>query len=58
MFVSAVAELGMILNDSEYKGTSTLESVMELAKSGIGTDKFGLRTEFLQLVDILKYNRR
>lgn len=55
MLASAAAELGMILNDSEYKGTSTYASVIELAKAARGEDKFGIRTEFIQLADLLKY---
>lgn len=54
-FVSAVAELGMILNDSEYKGTADLDSVIALAQEGLGEDKFGFRTEFLHLADLLRY---
>ena len=54
-FAAAVAELGMILNNSEYKGTADLNSVLSLAKSGIGDDPFGIRCEFLQLVDLLRY---
>lgn len=37
----------MILNDSEFKGNSTYDSVIELARSGIGKDEFGLRCEFV-----------
>lgn len=55
-FASAVAELGMILNDSEFKGSSTLDSVIELAVSGKGKDEFGLRSEFIQLVDLYRYS--
>lgn len=55
-FAAAVAELGMILNDSEYKGTATLDSVIELARQGRGEDKFGLRSEFVQLVDLYRYS--
>lgn len=54
-FASAVAELGMILNNSDYKGNSTFDTVISLAKEGIGEDEFGLRSEFIQLVDLLKY---
>ncbi|MCH5188117.1 MAG: von Willebrand factor type A domain-containing protein [Oscillospiraceae bacterium] len=54
-FAAAVAELGMILNDSEYKGISDLNSVISLAKEGIGEDALGFRTEFLHLVDLMKY---
>ena len=54
-FASAVAELGMILNDSEYKGNADYESVMNLARESVGEDIFGIRSEFIQLVDLLKY---
>jgi len=56
-FAAAVAELGMILNDSEYKGSSTYDTVIETAKLGIGEDKFGLRNEFIQLVDLLRISQ-
>ena len=55
-FASAVAMFGMILNDSEYKGTTTLDYVIELARQGIGNDPYGIRNEFLQLVDLYRYN--
>lgn len=54
-FASAVAELGMIINNSQYKGTSTVDSVIELARDSLGEDKFGIRCEFLQLADLLGY---
>ena len=54
-FASAVAKFGMILNDSEYKGTSTTEDAIELARSGMDEDKFGLKHEFVRLVDLIKY---
>jgi len=57
-FASAVAELGMILNDSEFKGNATYDTVIALAGEGLGEDKFGLRGEFLQLVDLLRYQER
>jgi Ca-activated chloride channel family protein len=57
-FASSAAQLGMILNNSEYKGTSTLDSVFESARSSLGTDEFGLRREFVQLVDLLRYSDR
>lgn len=54
-FAAAVAELGMILNNSEYKGTADIDSVISLASESIGEDKFGFRTEFLHLADLMKY---
>ena len=56
-FAAAIAELGMILNESEFKGNSTLDTVIDLAKKGIGEDKFDLRNEFVRLVDLLKYKK-
>ena len=55
-FASSVAMFGMILNDSEYKGTTTLDYVIELARQGIGNDPYGIRNEFVQLVDLYRYN--
>ena len=45
----------MILNDSEYKGTSTTEDAIELARSGMDEDEFGLKHEFVRLVDLIQY---
>lgn len=56
-FAAAIAELGMIINDSEYKGTSDFDSVISLAREGIGEDEFGFRTEFLHMVDLIRYIR-
>ena len=56
-FSAAVAQFAMILRNSEFKGTSNFDSVMELASSSKGKDRFGYRSEFLNLVeraDILK----
>lgn len=54
-FAASAAELGMILNNSEYKGAADYSSVIELAKSARGEDEYGIRTEFIQLVDLLRY---
>ncbi len=57
-FAAAAAELGMILNDSEFKGTSSYADAIALARGARGEDTFGLRTEFVQLMDLLKYIAR
>ena len=44
--------------DSEYKGSSSYDSVIELARGAVGEDKFGFRHEFVQLVDLLRYTNR
>jgi len=49
-FASAVAAFGMILRDSKYKGTVTLEDVLSLGESGIGEDPHGYRAEFIELL--------
>lgn len=54
-FAAALAELGMILNDSEYKGSADMDSIISLAADSIGEDEFGFRTEFLHMVDLIRY---
>ncbi len=49
-FAAAVAEFGMILRESEYRGTAAINSVLELAEQGIGQDVGGYRKEFIDLV--------
>jgi Ca-activated chloride channel family protein len=49
-FAAAVAEFGMILRDSEYKGNGTLGAVAEWAQEGKGADENGYRAGFLELV--------
>lgn len=53
-FASAVGLFGMVLRDSEHKGSGTLDMVESLAKQGIGTDGKGQRDEFIKLVQKLK----
>jgi Ca-activated chloride channel family protein len=50
-FASAVAEFGMLLRDSEHKGTSTYADVRDRASRFKGSDQFGHRAEFIRLVD-------
>ncbi|HCL56097.1 MAG TPA: hypothetical protein DHW82_03695 [Spirochaetia bacterium] len=50
-FVSAVIEFGLLLRDSEFKGTSSFEDVIKLAKASKGQDNEGYRAEFIQLVE-------
>lgn len=53
-FASAVAMFGMLLRDSEFKGNTSIQQILELAKASKGTDKEGYRQEFIQLVE--RYN--
>ena len=49
-FAAAVAEFGMLLRDSEFKGSGTLAAVLEWAQEGKGADTNGYRAGFLELV--------
>jgi len=49
-FAAAVAEFGMILRDSEYKGNGTFGTVLEWAREGKGSDANGYRAGFIELV--------
>ncbi|MDO4797788.1 MAG: VWA domain-containing protein [Coriobacteriales bacterium] len=51
-FAAAVAEFGMMLRDSEYKGTTTYDSIRKL----VGKTSNPRRTEFLELVDLAEKN--
>ena len=49
-FAAAVAEFGMLLRDSEYKGNGSLQQVLEWAQQGKGADVNGYRADFMELV--------
>ena len=49
-FAAAVAEFGMILRDSEYKGSGTLQQVLKWALDAKGADANGYRADFIELV--------
>jgi len=50
-FASAVAEFGMLLRDSEHKGSSSFADVRARASRFKGEDPFGHRAEFIRLVE-------
>jgi Ca-activated chloride channel family protein len=49
-FAAAVAQFGMLLRNSEFKQTSTYNNAWKLAKSSLGEDREGYRSEFLRMV--------
>ena len=53
-FAAAVVEFGMILRESEYKGTSTLEGAARLARSARGEDEDGYRSELVRLIETVR----
>ena len=50
-FALSVAEFGMLLRDSEYKGSLTYSDVVKLAKSNLEADKYGYQEEFINMVE-------
>jgi Ca-activated chloride channel family protein len=53
-FAAAVSEFGMILRDSEFKGTATLENAATIARSARGNDEDGYRAELVRLINTAK----
>jgi Ca-activated chloride channel family protein len=49
-FAAAVASFGMLLRDSQHKGNTTYDAVLELADEAKGKDREGYRAEFIGLV--------
>jgi len=49
-FASAVAEFGLLLRDSRYKGIASFEQINKLAGNSLGGDLKSYRAEFLNLV--------
>lgn len=50
-FSAAVAEFGMLLRKSKFKGTANYSNVVLMAKAGKGKDVHGYRAEFIRLVE-------
>lgn len=53
-FASSVAEFGMLLRDSEFKGAANFDHVIETARAAKGEDVNGYRTEFVELAEACK----
>ena len=53
-FAASVASFGMLLRDSQYKGDTSYDAVLEIAQSTKGTDPEGERQEFVELVEAAK----
>lgn len=49
-FAAAVAEFGLLLRDSRYKGKANFENVSSLAVSAKGGDLKNYRSEFIELI--------
>ncbi len=53
-FAMAVAEFGLLIRDSNFRGTANYDHILELAKNAKGKDEEGYRAEFLKLVKTAK----
>ena len=53
-FAAAVAAFGQLLRGSPYTGKFDYDDVIELARAARGEDRFGYRSEFLQLVRLAR----
>ena len=51
-FSAAVAGFGMLLRNSEFKGTINYDQVLTLARGSKGYDRDGYRAEFIRLVEL------
>lgn len=49
-FSAAVAAFGMLLRESDFKGSASYATVLDLARGALGEDGDGYRNEFMQLV--------
>lgn len=50
-FATAVAEFGLLLRESEHRGTANFGQVLQRAKLAQGTDLSRYREDFIRLVD-------
>lgn len=49
-FAAAVAEWGLLLRGSGYRGSASYDQVLALARNSLGSDPDGYRAEFVRLV--------
>jgi Ca-activated chloride channel family protein len=52
MFASAVAEFGMLLRESEFKGSSSFSGSLARAKSSKWNDEYGYKGDFIKMVEM------
>ncbi len=53
-FASAVAGFGMLLRESEHRGSLTIDDVIALASGSVGRDEEGYRAEFVDLLGVYR----
>lgn len=52
---AGVAQFGLLLRNSKYKENANFDSVIKLAKQGMGKDLYGYQAEFISLVKKVKF---
>jgi Ca-activated chloride channel family protein len=52
LFASAIAEFGMLLRESEFKGKSSFSQSIARAKSAKGKDEFGYRNDCIKMMEM------
>jgi Ca-activated chloride channel homolog len=52
LFASAVAEFGMLLRESEFKGSASFASALTRAKNSKLSDEYGYKTDFIKLIEL------
>lgn len=57
-FSAAVAEFGLLLGESEFKGNASYDQVLTIARTAKGSDELGYRSEFLRLVELAAEMKR
>lgn len=50
-FAASVAEFGMLLRGSDFRGSASYANVLMMARQGRGIDEEGYRSEFIRLVE-------
>lgn len=56
-FAAAVAAFGMVLRESEHKGTATLDDAIAIARGALGLDRGGYRQDFIRLAESVRDRR-
>lgn len=51
---AAVAQFGMLLRDSEFKGSASYEEVIKYARAATGKDKHSYRKEMISLMEAMR----
>jgi Ca-activated chloride channel homolog len=51
-FAAAVAAFGMVLRESEYRGSASYPMALELARASRGRDSHGHRAELVRLIEL------